>query len=1382
MPAAPAEIVTPAPEVGAPPTPTEVRHGELSWLGALAPQRPEMPDLGVLGPDDTARIANAELLSQRLGLTTQEAHAMHDPLGLEWFEEDEPAPQRWGQIWREGWRAGQLQDALAEVGAQLRVDPGNEALLRRKAELEAAMPANSTQALSGLAPRRILRSIAEMAPMSLAIMSEGTQMAGAAGVGAAAVAAIAGQAPPLTAAPEELVTVPGAFLSAFAIGQTAGSYQASRRKMAGLSYIEFLNMRDAEGKQIPPEYAQWASEAIGTLGAIPEILQLAKIPGLNRLFGQSLSRAVAAAIQPGGSARRIVQSALLSYGANAGEQTAQEIVQNTIEKVGQAVVVDMTNRTRGTEFESQWDQVLPTAAATLEYLPVFLAIQAVGGTVELSTETMRARTPDLPLGPRPITEDSIIEAIAEGMREYVAQQETDAAAQRRAATQRRIDMISELPESALTPEVEGELLRLVDELQALSVGQGPPQTDVADYIFGLEGEDVEGDQIPSREVPPPEIGGPEALQQAAASERSMVDDGIDLPAEEKAYAAQAVEEALGDPADRPVPRRPSRDELAEAIPNVKTRVRIITGQRRIGDVVSEAKALRAQLRAEARAAREAQRSGIAQERERFQQLRAQERAASVQRSYIEKLARHVMRPAGRSIDFEYRQAIEAIQSGVDPFFRSDKTLRGREQRRAFLESKPEAAADMPTKLLQTLQTRSLNELRVSELEEMAQEVDRLRRVGSTKRRLQQAQRQRRFEEDRDQIIDNVLETEQLETLDEPVIASTVEEREPGRVRQAVQLARASTLRPPRIFDKLDGGQNFEGHAHEVFYNRENRAVNDELRAVSERRQRVRQRMEELGISLSDLSKTHVIAGHKYTLDEMLDIYAGGKNRRKSMAVIYGNNITDELIKKISARLTPEQRAFANEIILDYGRRRPSLRQAHIDFMDEDLGYEENYTPMRRTEVTYQPLEAQIRDEMLRKYGLQTAVERSFTKKRVDIPEAYQKPVRLGLYQTWAEQMPLEEHYISHAALVRDLNRLTHDEALRKAITQRYGKDYVEVIQRYVDRLANPNIYKSYGRLERFSATLRKHFAISRLAFNARTMLMQVPSAMLYLGDTSMPHLLAASLEFASNPEKLIADVRAIDPQMANRRVERELAELKLNNPGLYSQIQAQVGRLGFAGIAAMDTMATTIGWRAVYNYSIAQGLSEAEAMQAAQNATLRTQPAAHPKDLADIYTRNEVFNWVTQFSNQLNQIYNITTYDLPAALRNKQFRRAFLTTAALGANALLIWMVQNRRLPEDNEDLAKAQVNQVMNSIPVVGREVLSGIDGYWGSKVPPMEAITRFGAGAVDIKNGAYRRALKKFIESSADLLGWPYIGPERVLRFGETGDPLELVGKRRP
>jgi len=687
-----------------------------------------------------------------------------------------------------------------------------------------------------------------------------------------------------------------------------------------------------------------------------------------------------------------------------------------------------------------------------------------------------------------------------------------------------------------------------------------------------------------------------------------------------------------------------------------------------------------------------------------------------------------------------------------------------------LKEHPERVEDMPKKILQTIEKKSMNEMNISELEEIAEEVEHLKKQGKLTQTLNDNQYKRRIGKDIREMASEVLSGEEISKEAKPIVASTTKE---GRLKKAPRFVRAFTLRPTRIFHKIFGGDKTTGYKR--FVDDENKAVDQELRETDKRTETVKKKMADLDITSRDLAKTRKIDGTKYTVDEMIDIYAGFKNPLKEIAIIYGNKINEKTAEKIINNLTEKEKAFADFIIKEYEGRYSELRKAHIEFRNEDLGHEENYTPIRRQEIEYKTLDAELADELLHKTHLKKAyTERGFTKARVKIPKEFQKPIRLGLYATWLDQAPKQEHYISHTQLIKELQAISHNDTFQEAIKQKYGNEYLERIHNYVDRVADPLIYRSFHGLENVSRILRQHTAIAYLAYNLVTMAKQLPSVMLYLPHSGPTHLIGAALRFSTNPFKMIREVNEKDPQMKHRSIERELEEFKqMNKPG-YERMLKKIGKTGMVGIYAMDKVATTIGWYATYSKNLQMGKSETEAVRAAQKATLETQPAAHVKDVAELYATSEYVNIFTQFSNQLNQIYNISTYDIPKYFKEHKYYKALLATTGLATSALMIWTISHRRLPEKPEDLIDVGLEQTINMIPLVGRQFAAAKSG-WMSTAPPIFKPVEIG---ILMSDATKKRKINTMIEGGAIAMGIPYTGPKRIIKAVTKGKPAELIG----
>lgn len=810
------------------------------------------------------------------------------------------------------------------------------------------------------------------------------------------------------------------------------------------------------------------------------------------------------------------------------------------------------------------------------------------------------------------------------------------------------------------------------------------------------------------------------------------------------------------------------EEAIREIKSPKTRIRLITGQTKVSDLIREDVAFKVSLRRAARETRHAlsvgKKEGYEKAKSHYLELRDKAKKRIAQRRYVQKLVDNINRSLGNNIDFFYKEAIENLREGIDPHFRAKKTIGSKERMQRFFDENPDRLAEMPTKFMRELNKKPLNDYTIGDLQKISDEISKLRKLGRVKRGLKLVQERREFEETKDTIVETI--SRGGKAKEDIVVRDT-------KVKSGVRsAARALTLRPTRIFDRLDRGQQFSGPMHKFFYDEVNRGVDNSLRIMDRRFREMGEKRKSLGISPRDLRRTRKVGEVNIALDEMLDVYAGWKNPRKKLALIYGNNISEKLAAEIASKLTPKEKEFADLIISEYEQNYSRVREAHIGYANEDMGHETFYTPIRRMDVTPNKYKSELAEEILVRNNLKKAyVGKQFTIERKNIPREFQRPIRLGLYNTWLDQVPKQERYINLGEKVKKLQRMSSDPDFRQAVRDNFGPSYLEAVEAYNNRVANPQIYKAFTRLEKGSQTLRKNMVLAYLAYNLVTMGKQLPSVLLYLPESGPWHLIAAGLQLAANPLETIKFVGDKDPQVKHRMIERELEEMKYSG-----RIMKMWGRFGMLGIKGVDKLAVTTGWLAVYNRNVGR-LGEEEAFRLAQNATLRTQPAAHAKDLSQLYTSSEFLNWALQFTNQLNQIYNIATYDLPQDIKRGRLYKAFLSSLALATVSLVIWTMSNRRIPEDKEDVLDALLDEAMMAVPLVGRTIAAASKG-WEQPSPAFKMGVAVGRLVTETEREAKARAL---VEASLVMMGIPYTEPRRVIKAIERGEPLELLGPRK-
>lgn len=806
-------------------------------------------------------------------------------------------------------------------------------------------------------------------------------------------------------------------------------------------------------------------------------------------------------------------------------------------------------------------------------------------------------------------------------------------------------------------------------------------------------------------------------------------------------------------------------------------IREKTGQIKASKIleVKEREALRDQIRFEAKAARDAFRAGkkeaALKHKEKQKELLQRKREREQLRRRILNLARDIARPPGKNIDFYYAEAIENIQAGIDTKFRGKRTLEQRERTRQFLSQNPEALKDMPVKLLQQLNQRPLNDFTVDELEEIAEEVARLRKQGRLKLRL----RKKKEAAEIDRIagaINQALTKGKPPPPEKPKVRSTRKKFAPAAVYSK---ARALTLQPQRVFDLIDGRKGFDGPAFRTFYREVNNLENAKLKATDKRIDAGSAKLKELKIPARKLGKKTKIEGIKYTRDEMIDVYNKEKNPLSKLALIHGNKIAEDLIGQIIADLTLAEKKLGDFIRKDFADNYNRVREAHIEFTNTDMGWESEYTPMIRTERDYKTLTEQIADHLLRRKGLKRgATETGFTKQRKKIPKQYQKPIKLGAYETWAEQVALQEHYVHFARKVKQLNRILEHEKFREAVNNKLGKSYLDAVRSYNNHVADPEFYRTYEEWEKGVRTLRQNIALAYLSGNFVTMGKQLPSLFLYMQDSGPYWINRAALEFSANPFKVMRFVNERDPQVKHRSIERELEELRRTNKNLYDKVVRKIGREGMTGIRLMDRVAVTIGWYSVYLKNLRK-FGEARAVELASESTLRTQPTARAKDIPQLYRSSEALNIPLQFTRQLNQIYNMWTYDLPSDVRNKKFVRSLYTVGGLMISALMIWAVVHHRFPESGEDVGEALRDQWLAMLPLVGKLLQASASG-WHAQETPLWNVAQ-GITSVWTKEGEVRT--EKMLEGWSLLAGFPFIGTKRAWEAAATEDVKKLFGK---
>jgi len=305
--------------------------------------------------------------------------------------------------------------------------------------------------------------------------------------------------------------------------------------------------------------------------------------------------------------------------------------------------------------------------------------------------------------------------------------------------------------------------------------------------------------------------------------------------------------------------------------------------------------------------------------------------------------------------------------------------------------------------------------------------------------------------------------------------------------------------------------------------------------------------------------------------------------------------------------------------------------------------------------------------------------------------------------------------------------------LRKA----HGQHAVHIVKRFIERVGrggyspieNEDAYQEMFRV------MRQNLGFTVLAGNFSTAIKQAPSLAFYLGEASTGHVLQSLLDMADpdNVANVWNFVRENDISIKERNISRDLDDLRKGDFSLYSRLKKKIGSIGMSMIYGIDASVVTAGWWAVYNDRISNGLTHEEAVRDASGATVRTQPASHIFDVAERYdTNNEFLRSILLFTNQLSNIWNMATYDMPKRLLtgdrtfNERITYGGGTFISLGLSAFVMYMIAYRELPDDEEDWKNFLTMTIFSPMPISGRMITNAMSGYDPIEVNASEAITK--------------------------------------------------------
>ncbi len=516
---------------------------------------------------------------------------------------------------------------------------------------------------------------------------------------------------------------------------------------------------------------------------------------------------------------------------------------------------------------------------------------------------------------------------------------------------------------------------------------------------------------------------------------------------------------------------------------------------------------------------------------------------------VNKLVKGINKMAkSESIAWTRHKELEKLLADYDLKKRRQETLDIRAELEEYLKENPEAADTMNAADLKYLGTRTLNDMTLGDLRTLNEQIQQIYDRGKEEYKVWDLERTER----RDTIHSELVAVLKKRKTNLPKIVTKAEDIKKqykgitGKLAKAKDWAYAATLGPDRFFDWLDkGATDYTGAFVRYLVDEVNKQRDVALRHIFERRKWMEDRLKPLGFRMSDFTRiAATVEGKDFTWDDIMEIYIGMRNDKKGRAILYGNlkNVSDPegTAAYLIGLLTENHKKAAELVVEDHNRNVDRIEAGLIDAFQKGMDRETDYTSIHRLEhlssmglIDAESAEA-LTDGMA-DAGVLRRVEDGFMKKRVEIKDENQTPIKLGLFNNWHEDVSRHEHSAAMASTARDLagallmRNPVDGQTIGRMVKERFGDEAWRALVDFVNTNVTDDARLAHTLLDGMSNTMMKNMAIAYLAGNLGTVLKQTTSIPRFL-ITAGPHRMLVSIaQFLTQGPKFLEKVYELDP-------------------------------------------------------------------------------------------------------------------------------------------------------------------------------------------------------------------------------------------------------------
>jgi hypothetical protein len=279
------------------------------------------------------------------------------------------------------------------------------------------------------------------------------------------------------------------------------------------------------------------------------------------------------------------------------------------------------------------------------------------------------------------------------------------------------------------------------------------------------------------------------------------------------------------------------------------------------------------------------------------------------------------------------------------------------------------------------------------------------------------------------------------------------------------------------------------------------------------------------------------------------------------------------------------------------------------------------------------------DRLFESTYVRATTEKGHTKARI---EAAAYPILLNL-EVIPQHIAQVIHDITHREAVVTANRLLNHNEMRNVLNATITAPYYRVLKLWLATVANDRNVDRTG-VEfwtRFAGGLRTNATIVGMGFRFTTMFSQLAGLSQSLDIVKPKYLSTAFLRFMRHPVEALDWVGEKSGEMRHRRnaLDRDIRDGIRKLQGKHD-VKHWVQAKAFAGVGLFDAIVAVPTWMGAYEQAKAEGLSEGDAVDAADRAVRLSQGSGGAKDLAAVQRSNEMMKLFTMFYSYFSVLYN----------------------------------------------------------------------------------------------------------------------------------------------